>query len=479
MAAGGSASLPTTIFDVATHRHIADVVGTPVHRRRTPRNFRGRSCGALGRRGRGPSVGPPPGMPSVAPGSGGFSPDGRFLTATDQDDNAIRVFDVVRPAGRPAVAGPLVVHVRRQLAPRQPDGHHRRRRSRNWQLDAHAAGNGPRRSRRRSSDTRTERFRAVHARRRRDVTVGVSDKEHIPRVRCDLRSSTRRPTQRTARTTTSPSRPPQQQDNRLREHARRRFTLWDRASGHELSHVDTGVASGTMVASGPAPPHPRDQRLPPLVPLLGRQRPRPSVGRRSVTAPAGLVWYSPDRAPRQRSPTALRSTRQPSSTPPPERSISVRWRQEFERDLVQPRQPDAHGRHRRDQRREGGPLRHDELARWTLTLPTSQTRVAFVERGAALRRVELLRQILWDTATVGERFTHDGRTTSRPLPTPHRSKGRVRLVHRPHACPRRQSEFLAAHRVPARRTKPGRTRRMGAVLPGPGLPPDVRCLRGP
>ena len=228
MAAGGSVSLPTTIFDVATHRHIADVVGTPG-------NFSPDGTllatsladhvvlwdAATGAERRDLSLGTHP----VAPGSGGFSPDGRFLTATDQDDNAIRVFDIAsgQQVGQPlqvpssfAFGGSLLPGNRMVTIDADEAAI--------WQLDAHVprAGNGPRRSHRRTPGYRERSVRAVHARRRRDHHRR-RQRQTRPRVRCDLRRSARRPAQGT-RGHRVPSRlQPRRQGHRLREHTRRRF----------------------------------------------------------------------------------------------------------------------------------------------------------------------------------------------------------------------------------------------------------------
>jgi WD40 repeat protein len=72
------------------------------------------------------------------------------------------------------------------------------------------------------------------------------------------------------------------------------FTLWDRASGRELSHVKTAGASQTLLAWDPHRPVLVTSDPPDSIRFWDVSDPRHPVGRRSLTAPTGLVWFSPD-----------------------------------------------------------------------------------------------------------------------------------------------------------------------------------------
>ncbi len=110
LAVGGSASQTTTIWDVATHRRVLDLVGTPgsfspdgsILATTSGKQVLLSDVVTGAERGRLDLK-----THDVSPSPPTFSPDGRRLAAADVEDNAIHVFDVV--AGSEIVA-PLVLH---------------------------------------------------------------------------------------------------------------------------------------------------------------------------------------------------------------------------------------------------------------------------------------------------------------------------------------------------------------------------------
>ena len=117
----------------------------------------------------------------------------------------------------------------------------------------------------------------------------------------------------------------------------------------------------------------------------------------------------------------------------------------------------------------------------TLTLPYVPNGLAFVDGGARFVTPSYLasgRVDLWDTATlqpVGEPLTLTTADNSRPSPT--RRGTKVVFGSSSGVTPVLDVDptLVATHRLPPRRPQP-HPHRMGPVLPGPGLPQDLRPL---
>ena len=72
------------------------------------------------------------------------------------------------------------------------------------------------------------------------------------------------------------------------------FTLWDRASGRQLSHVRTAGNSSTTVAWDPHRPLLATSDPSNSIRFWDVSDPRRPVARRTLRAPGGSVWFSPD-----------------------------------------------------------------------------------------------------------------------------------------------------------------------------------------
>ena len=302
MAAAGSSSQHTTIFDVATHRQVADVSGTPG--RFSPDGSTlattmdksvvlwnastGAELGALSL-----------GSHLAAEASARFSPDGRLLSVSDQDDAAIRVFNL---ATGTQVGDPLLIHSAFAFAGAFLPGDRLvtfgRDEAAVWRLDTRVPALETDLGGHTSGPPGTENQNGAFGQFTPDgtetITVGTADHRVLA---FDAATGTPRGVlfggHEVTKTYIAFSPDAKTIASGGLDGS---FTLWDRSSGRQLSHNETGATDTTFVAWDPHRPVLVTSNAPDSLRFWDVTDPRHPIEqrRRSLNTPAGLLSFSPD-----------------------------------------------------------------------------------------------------------------------------------------------------------------------------------------